>query len=317
MATLIPPHQKEKVLLYSHHSFGRKKESVETHIQSKYASSLHGVVRWSGSHWIFQDKSKNGTWINGDRLCGKEKILKEGDSIHFGHPEESPWIIESLTPPIPVLVAVEENLPLIELKDFVGLPSDENPIATLYRSTEGQWIYESESEIKTVADRDLITVENTVFRLFDAEIVELTHGAEDTIYPDTTEPLFQFNVSLDEEHVFLNIQKGEETLNLGERAHHYLLLTLARKKLEDLKAGTDSASQGWIDVEQLSELLAQDTGHLNIQIFRARKQVAKVVSGHQEIPPIVERRVGSVRFGARKYKILRGSTEEGFYEQFS
>ena len=88
-----------------------------------------------------------------------------------------------------------------------------------------------------------------------------------------------FDVSLDEEHVFLSITQDQRRLDLGERVHHYALLTLARRRLADRASGIDPHSQGWIDTELLSKMLGLEAAHLNIQIFRMRRQIALAMRG--------------------------------------
>lgn len=98
---------------------------------------------------------------------------------------------------------------------------------------------------------------------------------------------------------------------MGERAHHYMLLTLARQRLKDAESGQDQETQGWIELDQLSDMLDLEASHLNIQIFRARKQINGALPKQLSLPPVIERRVGGVRFGYPDFQIIRGSDTEG------
>jgi hypothetical protein len=123
-----------------------------------------------------------------------------------------------------------------------------------------------------------------------------------------------FQVSLNEEHTFLSISYGnEQQIDLGERAHHYCLLTLARQRLEDAKNGLDPSSQGWLELGPLSKLLGLEPEHLNIQIFRARTQLINALPQLTHLPGVIERRRGELRFGAHQFRIVRGSQLEGKY----
>lgn len=122
-----------------------------------------------------------------------------------------------------------------------------------------------------------------------------------------------FAVSLDEEHVTLSIWDGRRSLYLGERTHHYSLLSLARQRLRDAERGLDPSSQGWLDTDQLSHSLGLDASHLNIHIFRARHQFKQALSLQAALPEVIERRRCGLRFGALRFKIVRGSTLEGTY----
>ena len=123
-----------------------------------------------------------------------------------------------------------------------------------------------------------------------------------------------FQTSLNEEHTFLNVSHGNKRkIDLGERAHHYCLLTLARRRLNDAKNGLDPSSQGWVELAQLSKSLGLEPEHLNIQIFRARTQLVNALPQLAQLPSIIERRRGELRFGAHHFCIVRGSNIEGEY----
>jgi hypothetical protein len=122
---------------------------------------------------------------------------------------------------------------------------------------------------------------------------------------------FIFKVSLDEEHVTVNIKHGEELLDLGERAHHYLLLTLTRQRLSDAMGGMDMETQGWVAQDRMVDMLDMESSHLNIQIFRIRKQINEALKDSTGLPTVIERRIGEMRFGCSDFQIFRGASLEG------
>lgn len=125
------------------------------------------------------------------------------------------------------------------------------------------------------------------------------------------QPLLQFHVSLNEEHVFLRVATSAGSpIDLGERVHHYCLVTLARQRLRDAQRGIDASSQGWIAVPELARQLGLDTTHLNIQVHRARQHFATVATQLQA-GAVLERRRGEIRFGALPFRIVRGASIEG------
>ncbi|PMS14774.1 DNA-binding protein [Trinickia dabaoshanensis] len=138
--------------------------------------------------------------------------------------------------------------------------------------------------------------------------------------PDTTAALprpaqfesiaqrIEWRVSRDEEHVSATLHTRGAALDLGMRAHHYCLVTLARKRHADALAGYDNASQGWIELEVLAHMLGLDLSHVNVQIHRARMQFGAVLTPGS--PELVERRRGGVRFGALPFSIVRADTLE-------
>jgi len=125
-------------------------------------------------------------------------------------------------------------------------------------------------------------------------------------------PFFHFDVSLNEEHTWLQIAcSGHPLINLGERIHHYSLLTLARHRLGDARRGYEADSQGWLAIAQLEKMLGLDGKYLNIQIFRARRQLQKALPAGVSIDAVIERRRGEIRFGRQPFRIVRGSKLEG------
>jgi hypothetical protein len=123
-----------------------------------------------------------------------------------------------------------------------------------------------------------------------------------------------FAVSLDEEHVCVGLSDGQHQLDLGERTHHYTLLTLARLRLADAKRRLDSHTQGWVDIERLAKMLGIEETHLNIQIFRLRKQLAQALPPGSQLPDLIERRRGSLRFGSIGFRIFRAARLEALFD---
>ncbi len=122
----------------------------------------------------------------------------------------------------------------------------------------------------------------------------------------TEEVFFKFDVSQNEEHVALQIELQQQHINLGIRNHHYLLLLLARQYLNDHKKGLSKKECGWIDKDLLSSMLGQNENHINIQIYRFRKQLLKACPSAKQGPQFVERRTGEIRFSSEKIQIIGG-----------
>jgi hypothetical protein len=127
-------------------------------------------------------------------------------------------------------------------------------------------------------------------------------------------PHLYLQVSLNEEHVTCAIGIGHALrADLGERGHHYCLLTLARLRMDDARRGLDASSQGWIDNNALATMLGLDVAHMNIQIHRLRRQIDRALPAGVETVEVIERRRGEVRFGTLAVSVVRGSTHEGSY----
>jgi DNA-binding NarL/FixJ family response regulator len=125
---------------------------------------------------------------------------------------------------------------------------------------------------------------------------------------------FDFNVSADEEHTVLTVKHHQQTFNFSERVHHYLLLILARQRQKDVEQGFDDESQGWVEISELQKMLGLDYCHLNIQIFRARKQINTKMSSNEGLVEVLQRRVGGIRFTGRNCNINRAGKLESTYQ---
>lgn len=297
----------QQIFLKSHHVFGRNRAKADTVLKNKDISQIHASIRWDGRDWILTGLGRNGTWIDDIHLIpGKTSRLKKGTVIRFGSAEESAWRLTDQQPPATILVPVKGGGPVIELNHFHALPDDRTPDISIYISHAGQWVCENEKGVVPLNNGDIVAYGREAWQFFCAESVDVTVERE-----CTKNIRFCFCVSHDEEHVSLKIAHGQNTIDLGERAHHYLLLTLARQRLKDAETGLDQETQGWIELDQLSDMLNLEASHLNIQIFRARKQVNGALPELSSLPPVVERRVGSLRFGYSDFQIMRGSGIEG------
>ena len=95
------------------------------------------------------------------------------------------------------------------------------------------------------------------------------------------------------------------SLDLGSRAHHYTLLTLARARLEDRAANVPAAEEGWLYRDELARRLAQDDNLVHTHIHRARRQFAK--AGFLDASSVVQWRASNhkVRLGVGNVRVAR------------
>src|SRR5690606_3151744 len=116
----------------------------------------------------------------------------------------------------------------------------------------------------------------------------------------------RFAVSRDEEHVELTVLAPGGDIDLGSRAHHYVLLTLARARERDAaqaSAADSERSHGWVHQEDLARMLQMDEQHLNVAVYRCRRQLAE--AGIGGAASIIERRTGArqLRIGVERIEI--------------
>ncbi|VAW57782.1 hypothetical protein MNBD_GAMMA07-1502 [hydrothermal vent metagenome] len=304
MATLINTQTQKCELLLVQHTFGRHPTEPCTTLKNPEASRLHAVIVWNGEHWFLQDLSTNGTVINDVRIESSCKTqLKKGDKINFGTNNSDVWVMDDVHAPQNMLLAITPGLVDIVIKDIVVLPSEEHPEVTIYMASEGYWICESKAGISKLNSGDKVGIQGSIWSFVEAKAGATTQAVVGSRYVKVLNIASFFEVSQNEEHVSLNIQVDNKTIDLGQRNHHYLLLLLARKYIEDKSLGIIDSEQGWIDKRLLSKMSGLNENHINIYIYRFRKQLIELTPQHLTLFTVIETRRGEIRFYCDMIKI--------------
>jgi hypothetical protein len=299
--------------LAAHHTFGRLAASVDTCIDKPYVSKLHAAIEWNGYHWRVKHLGLNGTWVNGVAIPqGESRELALNDLINIAEQKDPGFLIRDLSPPAdmlwPLNIAEDQAKP-IELVRYHLLPDNQTPeIAIYFDDADQQWYLEainSEHQRQQLLQGDMVEFNNSQWQFIHALVYGPTEARAQLTLP-LDDFHFVFNMSLDEETTQLELKHPSQQIDLAVRTHHYLLLQLARHRAEDALQGLDSKSQGWVYAEQLAAELGLDSTHMNIQIFRARKQLADLLPGARDQQFLLERRGGKIRFGCDKFTIYKG-----------
>ena len=313
MALIRDNHTDRLYPLRAHHTFGRCVERSDTVTSNLMTSRIDLALQWDGLHWTARDLSKNGTWLGDSRLRANAPVkVKIGDQFHLGAPGMPSWELVDDAPPRSSLIGLDEHSPSIELAPFIFLPTQDDPQAVLiYSHTRHSWaIHTMEHDSSQPLERliehgDRLSYGGCSWKVFLAETeqaTELSAAAANQL--ENME--FVFDLSLDEENTALLLKGSKSEVDLGERSHHYLLLHLARQRALEAAQGLDTKSQGWVDNEQLKKDLAMDMPHINIMIFRARKQITESLDDALNSETLIERGKGRMRFGCSNFKIYKG-----------
>jgi len=264
-------------------------------------STLHALIRWEGTLWSLRDlDSRNGTFLDGQRLASGETVLvSRGARLGFGAPEGG-WLLVDDGPPAARATCGETTR--LGRGGVLVLPVDDAPLALIVLRPEG-WMVEREGETGPVRDGEGLEVGAQSWTLSLPEVLPPTvDGGARLRCGGLT---LRFQVSADEEHVALNADHDWGTLDLGARAHHYLLLTLARARLKDRAQGHAPAEEGWQDLERLAQRLGMSANAFYVQTCRARAQLAE--AGVEDAAALLERRAGGrIRLGVGALVVERG-----------
>ncbi|MEM1142932.1 MAG: hypothetical protein AAGI88_10135 [Pseudomonadota bacterium] len=116
---------------------------------------------------------------------------------------------------------------------------------------------------------------------------------------------FVLNLSDDEEITGLDLNHSGGTMGLGERAHHYLLAHLARLRAQHVSEGYRAMVQGWISNKQIARDMGTDMSHINIMIYRARRQLQEAIPHLMDGENLVERKRGRLRLGVECFSVYK------------
>ena len=270
-------------------------------IKSRAVSNEHAVLFWDGG-WRLRDLgSRNGTWVDGDRLApGTVRPLGGGEVLRFGDDSQD-WVLANADGPTVMARRADGTATVAADGGLLGLPSAEDPTVTLFATATG-WHADGPGVDGPVADGQVLAVDDVGW------VVHLPTGHEATWTahgePEGLEAVqIAVAVSLDEEHVEVRVRHGVSEHALRPRAHLYLLALLARARLAD--AALPPAERGWQDAQTLQRGLSLDRRALNVQVYRIRQDFLRI--GVPGAAGIVERRTGSgaLRIGTDRVTVGR------------
>jgi hypothetical protein len=318
LAFILSP-EGQAIYLSVNHTFGRIYEKVDTQIKGSYVSRLHAVIQWHESHWMIRDFSTNGTWLNGAKITSNRQVsLTSGNVIQFGSPSSSPYVVKDVSPPIDVLICSSEKLNengmlrTVPLRSYHFLPDDNQPEVVLYKKSNTWFVdnlADAHSSSHPVKDGEQISFGSNNWILRSSEdnaVTKAVESNENTLNGGS----LKFYLSLDEEHCNIQLFNGDTSFNLSDCSHHLMTLMLARYKARDIDKGISESEQGWVFVSQLCKDIGLDESHINIQIHRARKQLAEIplIGGFGS--EFIMRRRGQIRLGISTFLIEKAGLIE-------
>ena len=305
MATIREICSSQTRLLEPEHLVGRALPCA-LRINQRYVSARHAILRWTGDRWELKDLgSRNGTFLDGRKIqSGEDLVVQKGARIGFGKIEQEWELIDTSAPSV-MAVPVEGGEPVLLDGDLLALPSNEEPLVTIYPSPEGGWLLEQPDESTTpITNLQTFEIAGQSWRFCCPERILKTSISNDPLELEVRHLVLTFSVSRDEEHVALHASCGSRLFDLGARSHNYTLLTLARRRLEDAAEGLPETSCGWTYQEDISNHPNMTPAELNIDVCRLRKQFASL--GVSDAAGIIERRprTRQLRIGTGRISIV-------------
>ncbi|MBI4952639.1 MAG: FHA domain-containing protein [Myxococcales bacterium] len=262
-------------------------------LEDPSVSAEHASIFWTGARWELRDlASRNGTFVDAAKVgAGKRVPLRTGATIVFGSAAET-WTLGDELPPVASARRARGKAVRVAEHGLLVLPSDKDPRVSVIETVPGHWLVEDHGASRPAVDQELLEADGawvlSVPPPVPAGAVDTTRRVSKAA-PALSNVTLDFAVSRDEEHVELAVVHARGVTALPARAHHYLLLTLARAR-QTAAASSDlpAAEHGWLHVEELGDMLHLDPEHLSVLIFRAREQLAS--SGVGNAGALIERR---------------------------
>ena len=282
-------------------------------VDDRRVSAEHATISWVDDHWEIRDLgSRNGTSVNANAVEPRRRVaIKAGDELCFGSPEHR-WILRDDSTPgaSATLVAADGSTAQDKRADgslgLLLIPDDQDPRACVMED-RGDWCLEYQGERRPVLDQEVIEIDDARWVLNLPSLgtqLPATQTDEDAWHIDALS--MHFRVSRDEEHVRIQLMGPHQQTELPERAFSYLLLTLARRRLEDRqRADLPMSEEGWMGSDDLCSALRIEPEKLNVDVYRARKQLER--AGITGSAGLIERRraSGELRIGVSRLEVQR------------
>ncbi len=296
-----------RVVLPAHCTVGRS-SACDLVVADPKVSAQHAALEWSGSAWNVHDLgSRNGTFVDGRQLATGGRVrLAVGAQLQFAT-EPTVWRLLEASAPVLMARHMASSATQVAEGGYLVLPDDVTPVCSVYQGVHA-WLLDRDGESAPIADREVVAVGADLWRIFlPSAVVEPTlKGAGEVIL--LADLQLRLATSQDEEHVEIVVTCGAQRWDLQARAHHYMLLVLARQRLADRAARVATAEEGWVHNDDLLRMLGTNENHLHICIHRARAQFGKL--GVVDAAAVVERRSGSrqLRLGVAAIELVAAGT---------
>ena len=297
------------VVLRATHTIGRSISSL-LQIAENDISKNHATLSWEGDHWQLKDHSRNGSLLNGRLLHHASAKVTAETTLQFGSGKDTQWVMVNEKGPLSYLRAHTDKFKIIRLEeDHLVYPNVEDPLVSFFKTARLEWMMDDNESTRALMHNREYQFAGLTWTYYDNEPLQDTidvSGAAETASIDCY-------LSSDEESVQIKIVVNDLEMNLGERVYNFLLLLLARKRLEDREAGFNESEQGWLFVEPLLAALSKelfrevDIYYFNVMIHRFRDHVRKLKPYGHLFANVIERKRGKIRLNYSSIRIIKES----------
>lgn len=298
----------KSIVLAAYSVVGRAEDSLVLRTHAA-VSREHASLFWTGRQWEVRDLgSANGTHLNNEKLMsGKDHPVRLDSIIRFGSDEER-WKLVDDRGPVASARCLETGVERYGESGVLALPDDDNVLATITKNDDGRFVLDLGDDDPRLVDSDerlTIAGQEWVLTLPPATPIAGTYKQPTSLTIQTI--WIHLYVSLDEEHVRVEIVHEGERFDLGRRSCFCALHVLARQRREDhdgCQLGDEEC--GWMEVEDLRLETAESERALNVSINRIREEFKEAgVEDGQALIDSTSRR-GKRRLTTNRFTIVSG-----------
>ncbi|MCA9539521.1 MAG: FHA domain-containing protein [Myxococcales bacterium] len=276
-------------------------------LDDRRVSGEHAAIWFTDGQWWIRDLgSRNGTFVCGRRLApGEKSALDESAGVSFGGDD---WLLCEAGQPIARAVRVADGRRVTAVGGLLALPDPVEPRVTVFAAAGDRWLAEEDGEPRFVTDQAEVAIDGERW------LLSLPPRGTDGDMPSTWGPQIvarslktldrlELTISRDEEYVHLALRFHDDLVEMPPRSFQYVLVLLARARADDAAQGVSPGEQGWRYVDEVCNLLSVDPQKLNVEVYRARKQLAD--AGIEDAADLVERRpqTRQLRLGVAYFKV--------------
>ncbi len=297
----------EMVVLRATLTVGRSVSSL-LQIAENDISKNHATLSWEHDHWQIKDHSRNGTLVNGRLLHHSTGKLSGDDVIQFGANNTTRWKLMNEEGPLSYLRAHTDEFKIIRLEGtHLMYPNEESPEVSFFKSVRLEWVMDDNENTRPLRHNRQYEFGGEAWTYYDNEPLQDTIDISNQVETASIDCY----LSSDEESVQIKIVMNDLEMNLGEKVYNFLLLLLARQRLEDMEAGFAESEQGWLFVEPLLESLSKelfrevDIYYFNVMIHRFRDHVRKLKPFGHLFANVIERKRGKIRLNYSTIRIIK------------
>lgn len=273
-------------------------------LKNGMASSEHASIRWTGTDWKVHDlNSKNGTFVDDRKLqAGERATLQIGARIAFGDVDDV-YEVNDISAPRARAIR-DDGDERFDEDGLLVLPDLVSPQVTI-SAVQSAWIAEwNDGAQRAIKNGHWLAIDGRSWRIHLPIVPTMTVASEATDW-SLQRMTLRFLVSLDEETVSLELRQDGDLIELRALSHNYLLLTLARKRIEDqqIQPPLPESEHGWMSTPELIDGLRMNETQFNVSILRARRMFSR--AGIPGFTALIERRTRArqIRIGVPRLEV--------------